>query len=151
LQRLPKIHKTYIGSNPKMIWFLVGLSLCVLEAVVPTAFIALVAGVAAMIVGFASPWLLLSGQVLLWFGLTTVGVWLSRGLVKPQRQRQFDAATGETLTVIPIGAVGRVRYEGQSWPAHAADPNQEIPAATPVAVVGREGTMLVVSPIPSPF
>ncbi|MFM2429226.1 MAG: hypothetical protein RLZZ511_439 [Cyanobacteriota bacterium] len=130
-----------------MIWFLVGFGLCILEAIVPTAYVALVGGVAAILVGFMSGIIIaFGGQVMLWLILTTLGILLSRPLVKsPARSHKFDAAAGETLTDIPVNGIGRVQYEGQSWAAKLEDPQQSLAATMPVTIVGRDGTTLIVT------
>jgi membrane protein implicated in regulation of membrane protease activity len=134
-----------------MIWFLVGFGLCILEAIVPTAYVALVGGIAAILVGFTVGIVnAFSGQVILWLVLTALGILLSRPLVKsPAAMHKFDAASGETLTEIPPNGLGRVQYEGQSWAAKLEDPQQSLAATMPVVVIGRDGTTLIVAPRPS--
>jgi membrane protein implicated in regulation of membrane protease activity len=133
-----------------MIWFLIGVALCILEAVLPTAFVALVAGVSALIVAFIAQWLPVSLQIALWLGLSGLGIWLSRGLVKPRAAKQFDAREGTMITNMSPGNVGRVLYEGNSWAARCEDPTLAIAADEPVLVVGRQGTTLLVLPESDP-
>jgi membrane protein implicated in regulation of membrane protease activity len=129
-----------------MIWFLIGFALCLLEALLPTAYVALVAGVAAMIVGFFTEILPFGAQVVLWIGLSALGFVLSRRFVKRTPLKRFDAEEGKTLTEVPAGAIGRVLYEGNSWAAECEDPAIVIPAAMPVWVIGRRGTTLLIRP-----
>lgn len=128
------------------LWLLLGISLCLVEAVIPTAFVALVLGLSALMVAIVAQWFPLNLQVLLWIGLSLLGVWISRGFVRPHRDAKWDAKEGETLTEILPGQVGRVLYEGNSWAARCEDPEVTIPAHQSVLVVGRKGTTLLVLP-----
>jgi membrane protein implicated in regulation of membrane protease activity len=71
-----------------MIWFLIGIGLCLLEAVFPTAFVALVAGVSALIVAFLPAWLPIGVQVTVWILLSGLGIWASRGFVDRRAPQQ---------------------------------------------------------------
>jgi membrane protein implicated in regulation of membrane protease activity len=116
-----------------MIWFLIGIGLCLLEAVFPTAFVALVAGVSALIVAFLPITLPIGIEVALWLTLTALGIWASRGFVDRRAPQQFDAKEGKMLTDLIPGEFARVLYEGNSW-----------------KVVGRQGTTLLVLPESDP-
>jgi membrane protein implicated in regulation of membrane protease activity len=133
-----------------MIWFLIGIALCLLEAVFPTAFVALVAGVSALIVAFLPIALPIGVEVALWIVLSALGIWASRGLVDRQAPQQFDAKEGKMLTDLIPGEFARVLYEGNSWKACCEDPTLAIAAHERVLVVGRQGTTLMVLPESDP-
>jgi membrane protein implicated in regulation of membrane protease activity len=144
---LQKILKTFDMSQFTLIWILLGISLCAVEAFFPSAFVALVAGVGALLVALVAPWLAWSQQILLWLFLSALGICVSRQFVPVRRSpQQFDAKEGRTLTEIPAGERGRVLYEGNSWSALCEDPTMTIPADTPVQIVGQKGTTLWVLP-----
>ena len=133
------------------IWLAIGLILCAVEAIVPTAFVAFVMGIGALVVAIAAAALpdpLL--QVLLWGGVTGTLLWLSRRWTRRSNHptETWDAIDAETLTEIGGDRPGRVRYEGNSWRAISADGATLIPAGQSVYVVGRSGTTLLVLPHP---
>jgi membrane protein implicated in regulation of membrane protease activity len=136
-------------SQFTLLWILLGIGLCVIEAAFPTAFVALVSGVAALIVALVTAWLSFDQQMILWIGLSGLGILLSRQFV-PERtpSRKFDHQTALTVTEIPAGEAGRVQYEGGSWMAMCEDPNMTIPPQTHVFVVRQRGTTLFVMPEP---
>jgi len=131
------------------LWFLLGAGLCLSELIVPTAFVAAVMGLSALVVGLVS--IVLPSpplQVVLWVGLSVVMIRAARRWVdRPSPKHYWDAIEGQTLTAIAPGQGGRVLYEGQSWAARCQDPQQAIAPQTPVYVVGRQGTTLWVMPI----
>jgi membrane protein implicated in regulation of membrane protease activity len=131
--------------TPTTIWLVLGLGLIAAEFLFPTAFIALVMGVSALLVAIGATWLPLSLQVFLWMGLSGLGVALSRGLAA-QRRSNWDSRIGETLTEILPGKEGRVIYEGNSWLARCEDTDVTIAPHQPVHIVGRQGTTLLVMP-----
>ncbi|MBD2326811.1 NfeD family protein [Alkalinema sp. FACHB-956] len=127
-------------------WLFLGIGLCAVEAVFPTAYVALVMGISALLVAIAAQWLSLNWEVWLWIGLSLLGIWISRTFVPPRKTVKWDDKVGETLTEIQPGQLGRVLYEGNSWAARCEDPEATIPAQQPVLVVGRQGTTLLVLP-----
>ncbi len=138
-------------SGTTLIWILVGLSLCTLETVVPTSFIALVMGLSALAVSPTTSSLSGGMQVALWTVLSLLLFALSRTFVKAiPPARSFDAVLGETLTEIVPGETGRVSYEGQSWLAQCDDPTVAIAAQQPVRILSRQGTMLIITELISP-
>ncbi|MEP0980310.1 NfeD family protein [Leptolyngbya sp. FACHB-17] len=132
--------------TPTMVWLIVGAGLCLVEFVLPTAFIAFVLGLSALLVGIVAHLLPLGAQVVLWVILSIVLMWVSRRFVNRRASFKLDATEAETLTAIPPGEVGRVRYEGNSWAAKCEGSLIEIPAGRRVYVVGRKGTTLIVMP-----
>ena len=120
-----------------------------MEAVLPTAFVALMMGISAIIVAVLSNWITsFSVQGILWLSLSTLLIFASRRLV-PQKlaQRKIrDAVEAETLTTIAPGETGRVLYEGNSWPAQCGDPQLFVEAHQKVYIAHRKGNLLIVYP-----
>jgi membrane protein implicated in regulation of membrane protease activity len=132
-------------------WIGIGLSLCVLELIFPTAFVELVMGLSAILVAFASLLLPQFGlQVLLWMVVSLVSVLLVRRYL-PRKVPQIlqESVEATTLTAIAPGEKGRVLHEGSPWAARCEDIGAAIAPKTKVIVVGREGTTLVVIPAQS--
>jgi membrane protein implicated in regulation of membrane protease activity len=136
-------------SSTAVIWLIIGASLCLVELVFPTAFIALMMGLSALIVALMAGiltklWL----QTVVWLALSTALVLISRSFFpSPHRSSKFrDATVGETLTEILAGKTGRVIYEGNSWRAKCDDEKLAIASQQQVYIVRREGTTLIVMP-----
>lgn len=132
-----------------MLWLLAGSILCLMELFLPTAFVAFMMGISALIVGLVASLLPTAFplQVSLWLLLSTSFVLLSRRLLPSARaSKNLDAKEGRTLTEIPVGESGRVMYEGNSWLARCADDTQAIAPNQKVYVVKQEGTTLIVLP-----
>lgn len=130
------------------IWLLIGLGLCIVELVVPTAFVLLMMGLAALAIALVSLVLPHTGlQLGLWMALSTAFIWMVRQFQSKQKPASIFKETVEasTLTAINPGDVGRVLYEGNSWQARSAI-DTAIPANQKVYVVRREGTTLFVMP-----
>ncbi|MGG6266940.1 NfeD family protein [Leptolyngbya sp. AN03gr2] len=132
--------------TPTVVWFIVGAGLCLIEFVLPTAFIAFVLGVSALLVAIVAHLLPLGFQIGLWVILSIVLILVSRRFVNRRAAYKLDATEAETLTEIRPGEVGRVCYEGNSWAARCESSNLDIPAGRRVYVVGRRGTTLIVMP-----
>ncbi len=133
-----------------LVWLIAGAVLCLLELLLPTAFVAFMMGISAFIVALIS--LLIPNnlglQIILWLGLSTSFILLSRRFVpKAKKSRSIqDAVIAETLTEIAPGKEGRVIYEGNSWRARCEDRVNAIAPYEKVYVVRREGTLLIVIP-----
>ncbi len=133
-----------------LIWLLAGSILCLMELFLPSAFVAFMMGISALMVallsvaGLANLWL----QVLVWLLLSLILVVLSRRFSQPKRRKSkiIDAIVGETLTEIAAGKTGRVLYEGNSWQARCDDNQLSVAPHQRVYVVRREGTTLIVMP-----
>jgi membrane protein implicated in regulation of membrane protease activity len=133
-----------------LIWLVAGIILCLMEVVLPTAFVQLMMGISALIVallcylGLSSLWL----QVILWLLLSTVLVVFSRRFLQPptRKSKLSDAMMGETITEILPGSAGRVLYEGNSWRARCDDDKLTVAPGQKVYIVSREGTTLIVMP-----
>jgi membrane protein implicated in regulation of membrane protease activity len=135
--------------NPAIFWLAVGFILCVMELVLPTAFVEFLPGVSALIVAGLSlfiPYFFI--QVVLWVGLSAAFIVLSRRFLSKQKvpQSLAEAQEAQTLTAIPPGEAGRVIYDGNSWRAKCSDPEEAIAPHQPVFVVGRQGNTLIVIP-----
>jgi membrane protein implicated in regulation of membrane protease activity len=133
--------------SPAVIWFFLGIILCSIEAVVPTAFIAAVMGLSALIIALLAPFIPTLGlQIGLWTVISLLLVWISRRFVRRSPAAKMDATQAETMTAIAPGKIGRVLYEGCSWAAQCDDETAEIAPQQKVYVVARRGTTLVVMP-----
>ncbi|MGC8714742.1 MAG: NfeD family protein [Leptodesmis sp.] len=132
--------------SPSVIWLLIGAVFCLIEFVVPTAFVSSMMGISALIVAAIAGLLPLGLQIALWAVLSVGLVLASRRLVRTRASRNLDATEAETLTEIPAGRTGRVLYEGNSWAAQCDDPGVTIAAHQKVYIVARQGTTLVVVP-----
>lgn len=133
---------------PSFIWLLVGVGLCSIELLVPTALVAVFMGLSAILVSLLA--LLLPGatalQVLVWMALSGLLAWLSHRFLPKKSAIDFDHSEAQALTPISPGSVGRVLYEGASWRAKCGDETSEIAIDQPVYVIGRQGTTLLVVP-----
>lgn len=132
--------------TPTVVWFIVGAGLCLVEFILPTAFIAFVLGISALFVAIVAHLLPIGFQVVLWVILSIALILFSRRFVNRRAAFKLDATEAETLTEIRPGEVGRVCYEGNSWAARCESSNLDIPAGRRVYVVGRRGTTLIVMP-----
>jgi membrane protein implicated in regulation of membrane protease activity len=135
--------------TPTNLWLLVGLVLCGVELLVPTAFVIFMMGVSALLVGIVS--LLVpqvSVQVALWMVFSLLSVYATQRLLPKKTAKPLESATeAETLTEIPAGKTGRVLYEGNSWRAVCSDETISIAPHEKVHVVRREGNTIVVLPL----
>lgn len=135
--------------SPTLLWLLAGTLLCLMELILPTAFVALMMGFSAFVVALVSLILPQLGiQVFLWLALSIAFVLLFRRfLASPRRRTKIqETIEAETLTEIAAGKAGRVIYEGNSWRARCEDHTLAIPPHQKVYVVRREGTTLIVLP-----
>jgi membrane protein implicated in regulation of membrane protease activity len=132
--------------NPTVLWLLLGAGLCLVEFILPTAFIAFVMGISALCVAVVATWLPVNLQAIVWVMLSIAMVLFSRRFVNRRAKFKLDASEAETLTEIRSGQMGRVCYEGNSWAARCESSHLDIPAGVRVYVVGRKGTTLIVMP-----
>jgi membrane protein implicated in regulation of membrane protease activity len=131
-----------------VLWMIVGLILCVLEFIVPTAFVELTMGISAIVVALIAPAVPSLGlQVVIWLALSVLlNLLLKRIMPRTKSRLIEDAKEAQTLTEIAPGQPGRVLYEGNSWQARCADEDLAIAPHQRVHVVGRRGTTLIVLP-----
>lgn len=134
--------------SPTLIWLGTGAILCLMELFVPSAFVAFMMGLAALVVAAVSLMVPSLGlQVGLWLILSTILIFLVHRFSPSKRlAKRMDAVEGQTITEIPPGKTGRVLYEGNSWRAKCDDHHISIPPHEKVYVVRMEGTTLVVLP-----
>ncbi len=135
--------------NSAIFWILLGVALCGMELMIPTAFLESALGVSAIAVGLLLMVLSvpLSWQIALWMAFSLVLFWALRRFA-PRRQPPalMDSTEARTITSIPPGQSGRVMYEGNSWPACCSDRDVAIATNQTVIVIGRQGNTLIVMP-----
>lgn len=137
--------------NPALIWVIVGVVLCLMELLLPTAFIESAFGVSAFAVAVLS--LFITGvnyQIALWMVLSLVTFWaLKRFIPNHTAPALREATEARTTTEILPGQTGRVIYDGNSWQARCEDHQVSIPSDQEVFVVERKGNTLIVIPLSS--
>ena len=132
-----------------LLWIVAGISLCILEFFVPSAFVELMMGFAALVVAGIS--LFTSNSVLLvslWLILATLFTIVSRKFLTPRSKSQYltEHNEGTIIAAIEPGKTGRVLYEGNSWRAQAADPSIAIANEEEVYIIESKGNTLIVLP-----
>ncbi|MEM6255696.1 MAG: NfeD family protein [Cyanobacteria bacterium P01_D01_bin.156] len=135
--------------NLAIFWILMGVGLCVMELMIPTAFLESALGVSAVAVGLLVLTISIpfNWQVALWMVLSLLIFWgLRRFAPRRQPPALMDSTEAKTITSIPPGESGRVMYEGISWPACCSDREMAIGTGQTVIVVGRQGNTLIVMP-----
>lgn len=130
------------------IWLVVGTVLCVMELILPTAFVESTLGVSAFLVAMVAlvvPSLTI--QVVLWVLLSIIFILLLRRFAPQQTPYLLQSSTeARTLTPILPGETGRVLYEGNSWQARCEDDSATIAENQRVMVTQRRGNTLYVMP-----
>lgn len=134
--------------SPPVLWLIAGVLLCVMEMILPTAFVEFTMGISAILVAFLALFIPSVGlQVVIWMVLSILLTLLTRRFMPKHRPRLIeDSREAETLTAIAPGQTGRVLYEGNSWQARCDDQDMAIAPHEKVYVVGRRGTTLIVVP-----
>jgi membrane protein implicated in regulation of membrane protease activity len=139
-----------VEISPSGLWLLVGMTLCLIELLLPTAFIAVCMGVSALLVSLIAlllpSWfgIQIASWMLLSCGLIMVGYHINRKRTSRKIQESTEA---EALTAMMPNQPGRVLYEGASWRAKCADGVESIAVHEQLHVVSREGTTLIVMPM----
>jgi membrane protein implicated in regulation of membrane protease activity len=137
-------------GNPVMVWLIAGAILCVMELVLPTAFVELTMGLSAIAIALlllVVPQMAFGLQVAIWLALSVLLTVLTRRFVPKHKSMVVgDSVEAKTLTDILPGQTGRVVYEGNSWAARCSDDGLAIAPGQNVYVVGRQGTTLIVVP-----
>ncbi|PSN19783.1 hypothetical protein C7271_05535 [filamentous cyanobacterium CCP5] len=132
-----------------LFWLIVGVVLCLMELLLPTAFVESALGVSAFAVALIAlvPGVPFGIQIGLWMVFSLACLFLLRRLV-PQRTPYTlaDSTEARTTTEILPGKSGRVLYEGNSWSARCEDETAAIAPDQSVVVVGRRGNTLYVMP-----
>jgi len=145
--------------HPAIIWAILGVILGSSELLFPKTlpkafkFMPLIMGICALIVAFLL-WrsnvfyrIPTNLQILYWMSLSSACTLWIRPLFRQKKTSSiFETTEAVTLTEIPVGDIGRVRFEGNSWAACAENSHQPIPAQTKVYVLRREGNTLIVVP-----
>jgi len=134
--------------SPTLLWLIIGVVFCLMELVLPTAFVESTLGISALIVALISLVLpQVNLQILLWMILSVIFIFLLRQFMPKRRPYAIEASTeARALTEIPAGKMGRVRYEGNSWQARCEDEALTIAVDQELYVVGRKGNTLMVLP-----
>jgi membrane protein implicated in regulation of membrane protease activity len=128
------------------IWLVAGAVLCVMELVLPTAFVESTLGVSAFLVAMVALVVpSLTVQIVLWVLLSIVFILLLRRFAPQQTPYVLQSSTeARTLTPILPGETGRVLYEGNSWQARCEDDSATIAENQRVTVTRRRGNTLYV-------
>ncbi len=135
--------------NAALVWVSIGVVLCLMELLLPTAFIESALGVSALVVALlviVVP--SVNYQILLWMILSILTFWVLKRFVPNRTAPTLREAT-EARTTTPIlpGQVGRVIYEGNSWQARCNDEKVSIDPDQEVFVIERKGNTLIVVPL----
>ena len=134
---------------PSQAWLIIGIALCVIELIVPlpTFLIAGAMGLAALLVAMIAVILPIPAlQILIWMLISGLLAVASRRFIPKDSFQLREASEGVTLTEIPAGETGRVKYEGGSWRAKCDNPQIAIAAQQKVIILRRQGTTLIVVP-----
>ncbi len=134
---------------PSQVWLLIGIALVVVELLVPlpTFLIAGAMGVAALLVAAIAMILPIPAlQILFWMSISGMLAVFSRRFIPKDSHQLKESSEGVTLTEIPAGEAGRVKYEGGSWKARCDNPQIAIAAQQKVIILRRQGTTLIVVP-----
>lgn len=137
--------------TPALTWVIIGVVLCLLELMLPTAFVESALGVSAFVVALLTPVVpSVNYQIALWVLLSLLVLWaLKRFIPNGTAPALREATEARTTTAIAPGQVGRVIYEGNSWQARCSDDQISIEPNQEVFVVERKGNTLVVVPLSS--
>ncbi|MEV7548344.1 NfeD family protein [Amycolatopsis sp. NPDC089917] len=142
-----------------VIWLIFAVILGVAEIFSVTAALGVLGGAALVTAGAAAVGLPLTGQLLVFTVVSTIGVVLVRPIAlrqlqRPQRERfGFDALIGKPATVLTEVSEldGRVRLAGEEWTARAFDGTLVIPAGEVVDVMEVQGSTVLVYPREGPW
>lgn len=132
-----------------LVWVIVGVVLCLMELILPTAFIESALGVSAFVVALLT-WFVPNPniQIVLWMLISMLMFWALKRFIPNRTAPALKEATeARTTTVISPGQVGRVIYEGNSWQARCSDDQLSIEPNQEVFVVERKGNTLIVIPL----
>ena len=135
--------------NNALIWVTIGVILCAMELLIPTAFLESALGVSAFIVALLSFVVLgWNYQIVLWMLISLLVFWVLKRFVPNRTAPALREATeARTTTAIAPGQTGRVIYEGNSWQARCEDRGVGIEPNQEVFVVERKGNTLIIIPL----
>lgn len=135
-----------LGPTP---WLISGLILIGFSLFIPRPTVAALGFAGLLTALLASRISLFPSQALVWGVLSSGFVLLLRKFV-PQESKALEPEKYAWVSKsITSGGVGRVHYEGTTWHARCQISDTAIAPDTPVIVVDRQGTTLVVLPIPT--
>ena len=135
-----------LGPTP---WLISGAMLVGFSLFIPRPTISALGFAGLLTALFASSISLFPSQALVWGILSSGLVLLLRKFVPQESKALEPAKYARVSTPIMSGGVGRVHYEGAIWHARCQISDKAIASDTPVIVVERQGTTLVVLPIPT--
>lgn len=137
--------------TPALTWVIIGVALCLLELMLPTAFVESALGVSAFLVALLTLVVpQVNYQIALWVLFSLLIIWaLKRFIPNRTAPALREATEARTTTAIAPGQIGRVIYEGNSWQARCSDDQVSIEPNQEVFVVERKGNTLVVMPLSS--
>ncbi|MFP5358100.1 MAG: NfeD family protein [Gammaproteobacteria bacterium] len=131
-------------------WLALGFALLILEMLLPTGFVLLWVGVAAVVVG-AVTWLVpglgWAVEFTLWGGLSVASILLWRAKRQPlapsdqpQLNRRGESYVGRTFTLTEplVNGIGKLRVDDSQWRISGPD----APAGSQVRVVAADGATL---------
>ena len=137
--------------TPALTWVIIGVVLCLMELMLPTAFVESALGVSAFLVALLTLVIpQVNYQIAIWVLFSLLILWaLKRFIPNRTAPALREATEARTTTAIAPGQVGRVIYEGNSWQARCSDDQVSIEPNQEVFVVERKGNTLVVMPLSS--
>ncbi|HEY9887751.1 MAG TPA: NfeD family protein [Candidatus Obscuribacterales bacterium] len=143
---LPNLLTLTVGPTP---WLVGGLILLGFNLLIPEPTIAalgLAGLVTALVAVSITP---LPHQLLIWGVLAAAFTLIMRGLLPKESKDLEPAKYARVCDPIPPGGMGRVQYEGAIWHARCQISDVAIADQVLVSVVDRQGTTLIVMPIPT--
>jgi membrane protein implicated in regulation of membrane protease activity len=138
-----------MNIQPNLWWLAVGTLLCLVEVLIPTAFVSLILGLGAIGVALIVSLfpLVFAQQILVWAVLAAgIAGLIYRGKTELP-EIDLHRTEARSITAFSPGKLGRVRYEGASWQAKCGD--EAIAPDRALRVLGREGTTLLVTAAPA--
>lgn len=143
---LPNLLTMTLEPTP---WLVLGLLLLGFNLLIPNpTMVAL--GFASLITALVAITISLFTSQLIIFGILSAAFTLIlRGLLPQESKELGPAKYARVYQEIPPGGIGRVHYEGAIWHARCARSDVAIAPQTRVAIVERQGTTLIVRPLPT--
>lgn len=133
-------------------WLVAGVGLMILELFIPSGFIILILGAAAVVVGILSELGLLTTWVpqAALFCVVALGTWIALGQrlqallgTKSPQQGQVEGAVVKVTEPIAPGATGSGELWGAAWRIHNIG-TEELPVGSEAVVIGSAGITLQV-------
>lgn len=136
------------GSVGPEFWVIGGLILLGISLVVPEPTIVALGFAGLVTAAVAISITEFTKQLLVWGILTLAFTLIIRGLVPRNSKSLEHDKYAQVSEAIPPGGMGHVSYEGSIWSARAQISDVAISPGQKVSVVGRQGNILIVVPIP---